>query len=306
VFDRRVNTQVAALRSLIDSGSITQGIGARLPVVPALRDLLPTGISRDTPTLIGPGPGGRSLLLALLVEATRTAGAWCAIVGMPDLGLAAAAELGVNTDRLALVPDPGPDWAGVTAALCAGFDLVAVHPPARPPAKLAQRLQTKARHRHTALLVYGDWPAAHTTLRAVDGHWSGLRDGRGRLRRRKLRIESAGRGGIRPRTVEVWLPDDSGQIRAMAGDLQLVSRWWSGSWAGWARIWLRLEHGDGEWVVTQTGPSGLQRTTRHHDEDTARADVAQVMADHVGEWREVSDPDESAGPQPAAQAIPSA
>src|SRR5439155_174136 len=63
--------------------------------------------------------GATSLLLALIAAASR-AGSWCAVVGVPALGVAAADGLGVALDRLALVPYPGPDWATVVAALLDG------------------------------------------------------------------------------------------------------------------------------------------------------------------------------------------
>ena len=42
--------------------------------------------------------GATSILLALLAGASA-AGSWCAVVGMPSLGLVAAAELGIALDR---------------------------------------------------------------------------------------------------------------------------------------------------------------------------------------------------------------
>ena len=47
-----------------------------------------------------------SLLFALLAK-PMAQGAWAAIVGMPDLGAAAAVEYGIDLGRLALVPRPG-------------------------------------------------------------------------------------------------------------------------------------------------------------------------------------------------------
>jgi len=57
---------------------------------------------------------------------------------MPDLGLLAAYELGVDLERLALVPEPGPDWPQVVAALLDGIDVVVVAPPAVTPAVSAR------------------------------------------------------------------------------------------------------------------------------------------------------------------------
>ena len=85
-----------------------------LPLVAPLASLFPEGgVRRGTTVLIGsssPGPsspGMMSLALALL-SGPCTGGSWCAVVGAPDLGLVAAAQLGIALERLAVVPSPGP------------------------------------------------------------------------------------------------------------------------------------------------------------------------------------------------------
>src|ERR1044071_2615739 len=93
-----------------------------LPVHPALAGLFPWGgLRRGTTVSVR---GSTSLLFALLAPPTDT-GSWAALVGMPDLGLRAAAELGVAVDRLALVRHPGRNLPAVVAALLDGMDLVA-------------------------------------------------------------------------------------------------------------------------------------------------------------------------------------
>ena len=79
-----------------------------LPVLPALADLLPDGLRRGSSIGVS-GPGSRSLVLALIAEATSS-GSWAAVVGDPDLGLVAAAEVGVALERLAMdvAPEPAP------------------------------------------------------------------------------------------------------------------------------------------------------------------------------------------------------
>ncbi|HWD05331.1 MAG TPA: hypothetical protein VG674_23065 [Amycolatopsis sp.] len=75
-----------------------------LPTASALAGLVPGGLRRGSTMSIA---GSAALVLALLAEATRQ-GSWAAIAGMPDVGVVAAAELGVDLDHLALISDPGP------------------------------------------------------------------------------------------------------------------------------------------------------------------------------------------------------
>ena len=49
-------------------------------------------------------------------------GSWAAITRMSDVGVVAAAELGVDLERLAPIPDPGHEVAAVLSALIDGFD----------------------------------------------------------------------------------------------------------------------------------------------------------------------------------------
>jgi hypothetical protein len=52
------------------------------------------------------GVHGSVSLLALLSAATSE-GSWAAVVGMPEMGLVAAAEMGVAVQRLGHIPRPG-------------------------------------------------------------------------------------------------------------------------------------------------------------------------------------------------------
>jgi hypothetical protein len=197
------------------------GVGERtLPVLPELRTLLPAGgLRRGSTVAVGrPAPlgtastdrlapfGATTVLLALLAAASA-AGSWCAVVGLPALGLAAAAELGVALDRLALVPEPGPDWPAVVGALLDGIDVVAVAPPGPVSAALGSRLAARARQRGSVLVPYGQWSGADIVLQTPGGGWRGLGEGWGRLSRRGLVISRRGRGAAaHPRQVTLWLP----------------------------------------------------------------------------------------------------
>lgn len=164
--------------------------GRVLPVPPELEDLFPGGGLRRGSTVVV--RGSASLLLALLAEATA-GGSWAAAVGMPDLGLAAAAEIGVELSRLALVPRPGAEFASVSAALLDGMDLVAVAPEGAAPS-VARRLSARARHRGAVLLAAGPWPGAELELRCGAGEWTGLDGGAGHLGERRIEIRAEGRG----------------------------------------------------------------------------------------------------------------
>jgi hypothetical protein len=187
-----------------------------LPVSPALADLLPDGLRRGS-TVGVVGPGGRSLALALIAEATAT-GSWAAVVGDPDLGLAAAAEAGVALARLAVVDLSGPtasrQWGAVVAALVGGLDLVLVAPRRQVRAVDARRLAARARERGSVLIRIGDalWPdRPDLELALADAAWEGPEDGYGRLRCRRAEVVATGRGrNARERRALLLLPDARG------------------------------------------------------------------------------------------------
>jgi hypothetical protein len=210
----RMINGAAALAELIRpaSGSDEPGVHRVLPVLPELSGLLPSrGLRRGSTVAVAtggsaPGSGGTSLLLALLSAASQS-GSWCAVVGVPALGALAAAESGIALDRLALVPNPGPDWPTVVAALIDGVDVVVVAVPGPVSASIASRLVARNRQRGSVLIPFGHWAGADVTLQVSHGRWEGLGAGRGRLRRREVTITARGRGAAaRPREVTLWLP----------------------------------------------------------------------------------------------------
>jgi hypothetical protein len=240
VFDTEgVSSSVADLLARLPGGSVapaSAGAGQVLPVLAPLRPLLPAGglrrgitVEVGVGSLVRPqsvsqsvsvsqsaaagGPveevasGGSALLLALVAGPSQ-AGSWCALVGAPGVGVAAASEAGVDLAHLALVPTPGAGWARVVAALVEGFDLVAVRPPAGASAADRRTLTARARHHGAVLLSLGSWPGAEVRLSATSSVWEGLGAGHGRLRARRVVVRAGGRGaaGGRPRAVELWLP----------------------------------------------------------------------------------------------------
>lgn len=198
--------------SLAASGAVgvaSDLAGRTLPVHQALAGLFPSGGLRRG-TTVGVR-GSMSLLLALLAAPTA-AGSWAAVVGMPDLGVVAAAELGVTVERLALVRNPGLEPAGVVAALLDGMDVVAVARGRLTDAH-ARRLSARARHRGAVLLTVDPWPGVDLELRAAESAWHGLGAGAGHLTERDLRVHTHGRGtAARPQEATVQLPSPDGTI----------------------------------------------------------------------------------------------
>jgi hypothetical protein len=205
------------LRALLPGRGLRRGATVAVATVTphgaSSRDASPRDVlSRDTGAPVERSPrstrsvGATSLLLALLAAASG-AGSWCAIVGVPTLDAVAAAEAGLALDRLALVPNPGPDWTTVVAALLDGVDIVVAAPPGPIAPSVAGRLAARARQRGSVLVSYGRWDGADITFDAVRAEWQGLGQGRGRLRCRQLTVMARGRGAASvPRRTEVWFP----------------------------------------------------------------------------------------------------
>jgi hypothetical protein len=210
----RMISGAAALAELVRpaGASDAPGVHRMLPVVPELSGLLPgRGLRRGSTVAVAAGRaapvgGSTSLLLALLAEASRS-GSWCAVVGLPSLGALAAQENGIALERLALVPDPGPDWPTVIAALIDGVDIVVAAVPGQVAPAIADRLVARARQRGSVLMPFGQWPGADVTLQVTAARWEGLSAGRGRLRRREVTILARGRGAAaRPKEITLWMP----------------------------------------------------------------------------------------------------
>jgi hypothetical protein len=221
-----------------------------LPLHRALQPLLPDGVLARGSVVGVQGVGATSLALGLAAEASR-AGSWTVVVGLPAIGLAAAAELGVDLGRLALVAAPPDDpsaWAPALAALVGAVDLVVLDGRAPLRAGEVRRLAARARERGSVLVPtlatglasagggsraggsgarghpgrgrcdhpIGEW-TTDVTLTAADARWEGLGDGHGHLRRRRLTVTAEGRGrASRPREGELWLPAPGGGL-AWAG-----------------------------------------------------------------------------------------
>jgi hypothetical protein len=138
---------------------------------------------------------------------------------MPELGLAAAEEMGADLARVALVPAPGRALPSVAAALLDAVDLVLVSAGARLAGGDARRLAARARERSAVLLTLagGAWPAPpDLRLVPVRAEWQGLGQGCGRLTSRLVELEVSGRGAAaRPRRDLLWLPSPRGTVEVV-------------------------------------------------------------------------------------------
>jgi hypothetical protein len=203
--------KVVALSPMRHRDDVLPGEGI-LPVLPALRDLLPArGLQRGS--VVTTGDWG--LLSLALAAGASAAGAWCAATGVPALGVRAAADAGLDPGRLVLIPDPGRNWPQVVASLLDGFDIVLLRLAGQPPAQLRRKLEATARRHASVLLVAGEWPGAQTRLIVSAEEWTGIGAGYGRLRARRVRVAASGRGaGERPRARWLWLPGPDGTVTA--------------------------------------------------------------------------------------------
>ena len=181
-------------------------------MLPALRELLPCGgLTRGSVVAVAEF----GLLCLALAAGASAAGAWCALAGLPEAGMLAAAGLGLDAGRTLLVPDPGSAWPQVTASLLDGCEIVLVRPPAPTTAQIRKRLEAALRRGRGVLLVDGDWPGAPVRLRVGTRRWTGLGDGHGRLRACCAQVTADGRGqATATRTRWLWLPAEDGTVTA--------------------------------------------------------------------------------------------
>jgi hypothetical protein len=181
-----------------------------LPVLPALRELLPAGgLPRGSVVAVGRW----SLLCLALAAGASAAGAWCAVAGLPQLGVVAAADAGLDLDRMLLIAEPGTLWPQVVASLLDGCELVLLRPPAQPSAQVRRRLEATVRRFGGVLVVAGEWDGAQTRMLVARQEWAGIGAGHGRLRARRVQVVADGRGAAaQSRAQWLWLPGPDGSV----------------------------------------------------------------------------------------------
>jgi hypothetical protein len=202
-----------------------------LPVPAPLAKLLPGGGLRRGSVVAVPagsasGASGATSLALALISAISHAGSWCAGVGLPDLGLAAAAESGIALERFALVPNPAEQWAIVTAALIEAVDAVLVRPARRVRPAEARRLRARAQESGAVLVPCSDsWPeGADLRIAVVKSRWQGLGQGHGFLRTRMVEVVASGRrAASREQRIRLWLPGPDGPVAEYDGGDRLAA-----------------------------------------------------------------------------------
>lgn len=181
-----------------------------LPTPPPVADLLPhRGLVRGSTVHVT----GAAALRAGLIASVTGAGGWAAVIGSPRLGLLAAAEMGADLQRCALIPEPGMDPVAVAAVVVDGIDLVLLSlggadvPPSR-----ARSVDARVRRNGAVLIVTdGRWPTVDLRLDAHVAGYHGLDAGRGRITGFDLDVQARTRGH-QPRHATIAVAGQSGEV----------------------------------------------------------------------------------------------
>lgn len=204
--------------SLADITTLSRLAESVLPVPEPFVDLLPSGGLVRGAMLATAGPVAQSLAMALVGPLTQM-GSWCAVVGLEELGLLAASELGVELGRVLVVDEADPTrWPATVDALLDAVEVVLVRVPSQLSAATASRLVARARGRGSVLMQVGSsgslWPQSPDfTISARSLAWDGIGFGHGHLRARHVEVEVVGRRvGGPARHGSIWLPGPDGAI----------------------------------------------------------------------------------------------
>ncbi|GAA2221688.1 hypothetical protein N1031_02670 [Herbiconiux moechotypicola] len=205
--------EIRVLQSRIREMQATRLDTRAVATHPALAGLLPGGSLRAGAAY---SVTGSTALVMALMAGPSADGVWCGVVGLPDFGVEAAAGFGVDLERLALVPHPGPEWLTVAAAMADVVGVVVTTAPSRVAPSAVARLQARIRQRQATLIVLGDWPQSEAALSVTESRWEGIGAGHGHLSGRHVTVSATARSGSgRPRRARLWLPDGGERVRAM-------------------------------------------------------------------------------------------
>ncbi|GAB2640779.1 hypothetical protein GCM10009743_14780 [Kribbella swartbergensis] len=191
----------------------TASVDRVLPTLPAVSELLAgVGLRGGSAYSVH----GSSALAMAMMAGPSAEGAWCGVVGMPSFGAEAARGLGVDLERLVLVPEPEHDWLNVVAALVDALTVVVVRPPGEVTPGEASRLAARLRTRGAVLITVGSWPGSEARLEVESSAWAGLGSGEGMLTARQATVVVTGRrAAVRRRKHRLWLPGPDGAVRSV-------------------------------------------------------------------------------------------
>jgi hypothetical protein len=156
------------------------------------------------------------------MAAPTRAGSWAGVVGLPSVGVAAAAELGVELSRTIFVADTSTssktssDMAAILSALIDGVEVLVLsrRVVAAVSDGVMRKLHTRMQSRGSVLVLVGDPGSISADVRvnASTVMWEGVGAGNGHLQRRRVNIELDARRRGRPTRADVWLPDQHGGL----------------------------------------------------------------------------------------------
>ncbi len=192
---------VRQLQARIRSMQATKLDSRLIATHPSIAGLLPGGGLKQGATY---SVERSATLLMTLLAAPSAAGAWCAVVGMPEFGVEAASGFGIELERLVLVPHPGDQWLAVTAAVADVVSVVVTRPPKQASEGSIARLSARLRQRGSTLIVLGTWPQSEAMLSVSESSWSGIGEGHGHLAARAVTVTVTSRLGGRPRSARLW------------------------------------------------------------------------------------------------------
>lgn len=176
------------------------------------------------------GAGSWSVAMALAASALGVGG-WLAVLGVEELGLVAAAELGVRLDRVLVVSSVASAQLGLVAAtLMEAVEVIALHPRSMVSTRDARRLTARARERGTVLFHLDGgrhWPEAlDLSVTVAPSRCFGIGEGHGHLQFRQLEVATTGRrAASRQRRVSVLAGGPGGSTLERVGDPPDVAGW---------------------------------------------------------------------------------
>jgi hypothetical protein len=229
--NRLSDPRARSKESLEELSRLVERVGSRqlageelVPVTSVFADLLGApGLRRGSSIVLEGRRGAVSIALGLIAKASAD-GMWCAVLGLPDLGLLAAHELGVALEHLVLVPTPGARFVAALSSLIDGFDVVVLSEQRQLAPEQRRRLEAKARERRCVLIVLAEqspssWAThAEARFRTHASRFVGIEQGSGRITGRLLDLEVQRRRSSLPTQIaQLWCPSPSGEIALETG-----------------------------------------------------------------------------------------